>query len=210
MSDEMKWIWMGSGQWSKIFDGKDSVINELWHAVQQTLVPPFKVRAKCIIADKDNVVVEAIGENRTPDGKSYENKYCWVFHIKNEKIYELREYMDTELVTRTFGNKGLKVIGEEIMVDFKMAKAILQFQTETSLKFTIIEKEGKNVNETETVDVILKEIRPNLFLLTWTELNGSTVTQIQDYEKGMVYSNWTLPGGEFKNMEGSLKLLTKF
>ena len=104
MADEIKWIWMGSGQWSKTFDGKKSVLDELWLAVRQTLVPPYKAHAKCIIADDDHVVIEALGENETPDGKKYENKYCWVCTIKNNKIIELREYMDTELVTRTFTN----------------------------------------------------------------------------------------------------------
>lgn len=102
MADEIKWVWMGSGQWSKTFDGKESVLNELWNAVRQTLVPPFKVNARQFIADGNYVVVEAVGQNTTSDGRKYENMYCWVCCIENEKIQELREYMDTELVTNTF------------------------------------------------------------------------------------------------------------
>lgn len=102
MADEIKWVWMGSGQWSKTFHGKESVLNELWSAVRQTLVPPFKVNARQFVADGNYVVVEAVGQNTTPDGRKYENKYCWVCCIENEKIQELREYMDTELVTKTF------------------------------------------------------------------------------------------------------------
>ena len=110
MADDMKWIWMGSGQWSKVFEGKKAVLGELWSAVRQTLVPPFKVHAKRLLADGDHVVVEAIGENTTPDGKKYENKYCWVCRIDNKKIHELREYMDTDLVTKTFTNKKVNTL----------------------------------------------------------------------------------------------------
>ena len=102
MAEEMKWIWMGSGNLAKTFDGKEAVLDELWSSVRTTMVPPYKVFAQCFIADDDHVVVEAVGENITSDGKKYNNKYCWVCRIVDGKIHELREYMDTQLVTETF------------------------------------------------------------------------------------------------------------
>jgi uncharacterized protein len=102
MADDMKWVWMGSGQWSRTFDGKNEVLGELWSAVQKTLKPPYTVVAHNFIADGDYVTVEAVGQNSTPDGKTYHNKYCWVCQIMDGKIRELKEYMDTDLVTRTF------------------------------------------------------------------------------------------------------------
>jgi ketosteroid isomerase-like protein len=102
MAEEMQWHWMGSGPWSKTFNGKAAVIGELWAAVRTTLKPPYKVVARRFIADGDFVVVEAVGQNRTPDGKSYDNRYCWVLRIEGGMIRELSEYMDTDLVTRTF------------------------------------------------------------------------------------------------------------
>jgi ketosteroid isomerase-like protein len=68
-----------------------------------SLVPPYKVIAQRIIADGDVVAVEAVGQNTTPDGKVYNNAYCWVCRFQDGKIRELNEYMDTDLVTRTFG-----------------------------------------------------------------------------------------------------------
>ncbi|MEP7252185.1 MAG: nuclear transport factor 2 family protein [Ginsengibacter sp.] len=104
MAEDMRWIWMGSGPWSKTFDGKKAVLDELWSAVKTTLVPPYKVVAHRFIADDDYVVVEASGENKTPGGKTYNNKYCWVCNFSGGKIHELKEYMDTQLVTETFQN----------------------------------------------------------------------------------------------------------
>jgi uncharacterized protein len=107
MADDMQWTWMGSGPWSKTFKGKTAVIGELWSAVKKTLVPPYKATAMNFIAEGDYVVMEANGENVTPDGKKYNNKYCWVCRITGGQLHELREYMDTQLVTETFaaGNK---------------------------------------------------------------------------------------------------------
>jgi len=90
-----------------------------------------------------------------------------------------------------------------------MAKSILTLQSETTLTFTIIEKDGKEVNETETVEIKLTEIRPQLYMATWKEKNGNTITQIQDYENEIIYSNGTSPGGEFKNVKGILKQVHK-
>lgn len=102
MAEDMQWHWMGSGPWSKTFNGKSEVVNGLWAAVRTTLKPPYKAVARRIIADGDMVVVEAAGQNETPDGKIYNNRYCWVLRIEAGKIRELSEYMDTDLVTRTF------------------------------------------------------------------------------------------------------------
>lgn len=81
MDEDMQWTWMGSGQWSKTFAGKQAVLNELWSAVKTTLAPPYKVVAHRFIADGDYVAVEASGVNTTPEGKTYNNKYCWVCRI---------------------------------------------------------------------------------------------------------------------------------
>ena len=97
----------------------------------------------------------------------------------------------------------MKIIGRRFLVDFG-PKAILDIQSETSLTFTITEMKGKPANETETVEIQLTELRPDLYMLTWKEKNGNTVTQIQDHGKGIVFMNWTLPDGQFTHATGSL------
>jgi ketosteroid isomerase-like protein len=204
MADDMQWIWMGSGQWSKTFNGKKEVLGGLWRAVRETLKAPYKVIAENFIADGNYVVVEATGQNSTPDGKTYSNKYCWVCQIVDGKIAELKEYMDTDLVTKTFTEKPIALTGEKFLFDFGMAKAILHFITESEMQFTITEKEGKPFEETETVAINRTEIGPNLYVTTWKEKNQNTITQVQDFNKGIVYSNWTLPNGEFLTKQGAI------
>ena len=99
----------------------------------------------------------------------------------------------------------MTIIGNSFSVDFGMAKAILNIESETSLTFTTIEKNGKEVHEVETVITEMTALRPQLYMLTWKEKNGNTITQIQDYENGIIYSNWTRPSGEFIHAKGTLK-----
>ena len=98
----------------------------------------------------------------------------------------------------------MDIIGENFQVQFGETRAILTFQSETTLSFSIKEIEGKAVETSETVQVKLTELRPRLYLVTWKEKNGNTVSQVQDYELGVVYSNWTTPDGELKSLKGTL------
>jgi hypothetical protein len=99
----------------------------------------------------------------------------------------------------------MNIIGNKFEVDFGMAKAILYIGSETSLTFTITELKDGKADITETVTTEMTELRPQLFMVTWKEKNGNTITQVQDYEKGIIYSNWTSPAGEFTHAKGMLK-----
>lgn len=99
----------------------------------------------------------------------------------------------------------MDITGNKYLVDFGMAKATLHFESETSLTFTILEKEGSAANTTETVAIKLTELRAQLYLVTWHEKSGTTVTQVHDHENGVIYSNWTSADGVFTNITGTIK-----
>ena len=106
MAEEIQWHWMGTEQWSRTFKGKSSVLDEFWNAIQAKLKQSFRIIPQRFIADDDYVVVESVGYNADANGKQYANKHCWVLLIKEGKIHELNEYMDTALVTRVFQSKS--------------------------------------------------------------------------------------------------------
>jgi uncharacterized protein len=102
MADDVTWRWMGVGQWSRTFDGKHAVLRDLFGGVAETLNQDFSVEVHHVLADGDFVVVEHTGRNETPDGRTYNNNYCWVCRFDGGLLREIREYMDTLLVTETF------------------------------------------------------------------------------------------------------------
>ncbi|MGP4005670.1 MoaF-related domain-containing protein [Streptomyces sp. 4N124] len=46
----------------------------------------------------------------------------------------------------------------------------------------------------ETVALNLQEIREGVYLNSWTEASGVTVTHLEDFENGKLYSNVTVDG----------------
>lgn len=98
----------------------------------------------------------------------------------------------------------MDISGKTFLVDFNIARAELHFDSETSLTFTITEKGGEPFNETETVSIKVIELRAQLYLITWQEASGTTVTQVHDHDNKTVYSNWTSRDGSFSNMKGLL------
>ncbi len=103
MAEDVTWSWMGVKQWSRTFEGKQSVVHALFGGARETLSPSSSVEVHRIHGDGDFVVVEHSGRNELADGRRYDNNYCWVLRFQDGLIRHIREYMDTQLVTETFG-----------------------------------------------------------------------------------------------------------
>jgi uncharacterized protein len=103
MAENVTWRWMGVSQWSRTFEGKQRVIDTLFAGSRDMLSPGSSVQVLDIHGDGDFVIVEHSGHNEMPDGRQYDNNYCWVFRFQDGLIQDVREYMDTLLVTETFG-----------------------------------------------------------------------------------------------------------
>src|SRR5689334_8008809 len=104
MADDFRWTVMGNTRWSRTFEGKKAVITELFGALGERIEGSIKTIATRFIADEDFVVVEARGDNMTKAGTPYNNNYCFVSRLADAKLKEVREYLDTELVTSALGN----------------------------------------------------------------------------------------------------------
>lgn len=104
MAEDVTWRWMGVHQWSRTFEGKQLVVEKLFGGATERLGPSSGTNVRHIHADGDSVVVEHSGRNELRDGRRYDNNYCWVFRFHAGLIQEVREYMDTQLVSETFGS----------------------------------------------------------------------------------------------------------
>lgn len=84
--------------------------------------------------------------------------------------------------------------------DFHVSLALL---SATKLSFEI--KEGPYARA-ETVDIQVVPLGNSIFAVSWKEKSGATVTNVQDFDRGLVHSFATLPDGQLLRMSGSLHI----
>jgi predicted SnoaL-like aldol condensation-catalyzing enzyme len=94
-------------------------------------------------------------------------------------------------------------VGQEMDVTYPSFQVSLTLQSATQLKFEI--KEGPFAR-IETVDIEVKALGNSIFAVSWQETDGATVTNVQDYDRGVVHSFATLPGGQFLRMTGTIAI----
>ncbi|MDI4239359.1 nuclear transport factor 2 family protein [Bradyrhizobium sp. Arg237L] len=92
-------------------------------------------------------------------------------------------------------------VGLELDVSYPNFQVSLTLLSATQLRFEI--KEGPFAR-TETVDIQVVPLGNSIFAVSWQEENGSTVTNVQDYDRGLIHSFATLPGGQFLRMMGTI------
>jgi len=106
MAETFRWTMIGSTAWSKTYEGKQTVLTELFGALRSQIDGRISTIAHHFYADGDHVVVEARGNNVTKAGIPYNNTYCFVFRLAGGQLHELTEYFDTELVTAALRAPG--------------------------------------------------------------------------------------------------------
>jgi ketosteroid isomerase-like protein len=74
-------------------------INDAAGAIYQVFPQGIRFVIKAMTAEDDRVAVEAESEGMHVSGRLYGNQYHFLFRLRDGKVVELKEYMDTERVT---------------------------------------------------------------------------------------------------------------
>ena len=106
LAEDFRFVIMGSGSWSRSFEGKAAVLAELFAPLREKIADRITIVPVRLIAEGDLVVVEARGHNTTRDGKAYDNTYCNVIRLEAGQFKEWTEYCDTLLVEKVLGPPG--------------------------------------------------------------------------------------------------------
>lgn len=96
--------------------------------------------------------------------------------------------------------------GRKFSVIFPAFRATLDFHSELSLTWTLINADGSH-GRTETVAIRTQEVAPSVFLVTWQEANKTTVVQVEDFANGVIFTNITRPDGTFLQNKGTFSEL---
>lgn len=105
MTEDVTITYFGNHLFTGTYRGKADIMANYVPLLLARLDGPIKITVTNAIAEGDQVFVEAKGESRTKDGLSYDNLYGIVLKLRDGKIAEIREYMDTELVKNIFGGR---------------------------------------------------------------------------------------------------------
>ena len=102
-ADDCRFTICGTTKFSGTFNGKQEFINKVLGPLSAQLEGGLAMSVDNLIADGDFVAMQARGKSNVKNGKTYNNNYCQVFKISGGKVREMTEYLDTELVTDSFG-----------------------------------------------------------------------------------------------------------
>ncbi|CAN7722314.1 nuclear transport factor 2 family protein (plasmid) [Ensifer adhaerens] len=94
-------------------------------------------------------------------------------------------------------------VGLEMDVSYPSFQVSLTLTSATQLTFHI--KEGPFAR-TETVDIQVVPLGNSIYAVSWQESDGATVTNVQDYDRGVIHSFATLPTGKFMRMTGTFDI----
>src|SRR5687768_9181024 len=75
LADDVTWQVTGTTKFSRTFNGKAMLMNELLGPLFSQLAEPFTMIADRFIAEDEYVVVECRGKTTTKTGMPYNNKY---------------------------------------------------------------------------------------------------------------------------------------
>ena len=97
------WRFPGHYSWAKRFEGQAVIQQALIMPLYALFATQYKAHAINIIGEGDFVVAEVRGDVMTRTGQRYNNEYCFVFKFQDNKIIEVVEYCDTDLIERVLG-----------------------------------------------------------------------------------------------------------
>ena len=99
LADDVSWTIIGTTVMSGIYRGKAEVRERLFGGLRTRLAGTVVFTPERFIAEGDLVVMQARGQATSKSGKPYNNTYCIVARFAGDKIIEMTDYVDTELIT---------------------------------------------------------------------------------------------------------------
>ena len=100
------------------------------------------------------------------------------------------------------GDSTYPAVGRRLLVIFPTFRAELNIHSASSLTWFLLNADGSK-GRSETVNVRIQPLTGQVFLVTWQEANKTTVVQVQDFDRGAIFTNITRPDGTFLQSTGT-------
>ncbi|MDR8411399.1 nuclear transport factor 2 family protein [Nonomuraea sp. 3-1Str] len=113
-AEDATWHYPGDLPISKVWRGRDAIINDFLGGMGPVLVPgTMKIELVGTIAEGDRVVAEWTSKARTVYGGTYDNRCVGIYMVRDGRIVSVVEYADTGHVAATLfpGHGGSEPAG---------------------------------------------------------------------------------------------------
>ena len=98
-----------------------------------------------------------------------------------------------------------QLTGRTLVADLGPLQTRLTYDSAQRMTFIVTRGAGLAPNgHTETVDIEIAELRPELFLVSWREASGATVTHVEDLATSALHSVVTIDG-RLTRLTGTIK-----
>lgn len=98
LADDVRWTITGTSPLAGTYTSREQFLAEVIGPLSQRLRGPIRPTVRSILADDDTVVVVWDGEATAADGRPYDNSYCWVMRVVDERIVEATAFFDSLLL----------------------------------------------------------------------------------------------------------------
>lgn len=83
----------------------------------------------------------------------------------------------------------------------------LDFRNEHTMTFRGLVERAGGRPITDTVEYTAVQVAPEVYMVYWTEHDNTHVVHVEDFGRGVAYTNISAPDGSFANLRGTLRLL---
>jgi ketosteroid isomerase-like protein len=101
LADDATWWVAGTTALSATYNKKEFA--NLLGQIAPMAPKGLSVTPTALCAEGDRVSVEAVSYGEFTNGRVYKNEYHFMIVVRDGKLVSVREYLDTEHVTATFG-----------------------------------------------------------------------------------------------------------
>ena len=100
VSDDVNWTVMGTHPLSGTYHSKQDFIQATFERLNKVLKEGVVLKVNHILVKNSTAVVEMENLSTALNGRPFNNTYAWIVKFENEKIVEVRAYVDSALVQR--------------------------------------------------------------------------------------------------------------
>jgi uncharacterized protein len=102
VDDDVDWTVEGHHPLAGRYRGKADFRAHTFERLGKVLPGGAQLHVTSVLISGDWAIVELKSLAKAVNGLRFDNKYCWVTHFADDKIIEVRAYLDSAMVQRLF------------------------------------------------------------------------------------------------------------